>query len=84
MSLDKINLISIKERIAISEAFNHEERMFVLWAINAAAGEVEWSCSHVAGAACAECYRLLAAKAHEVQAEVDTLRDIIRQQGDFR
>lgn len=34
-----------------------------------------WICGHVAGAACAECYRVLAAKAAELQAEVDAARD---------
>lgn len=36
----------------------------------------EWSCGHtVAGAACPECYRLLAQKATTLQAEVDLLTD---------
>jgi len=34
----------------------------------------EWSCGHVAGSVCGECYRMLAAKANELAAEVDALR----------
>jgi hypothetical protein len=30
----------------------------------------EWTCGHVAGAMCAECYRQLAAKAHELAEQV--------------
>jgi hypothetical protein len=37
--------------------------------------KVEWSCGHVADEVCAECFRLLAAKAHELQMEVDRLSD---------
>jgi hypothetical protein len=33
-----------------------------------------WTCGHEAGAVCAECYRDLARKAHELQEEVDRLR----------
>lgn len=44
----------------------------------------EWSCGHTGGAVCAECFRILAAKAHELQEEVDRLKEIIHQQGDFR
>lgn len=40
-----------------------------------AAEPAEWTCGHVAGAACAECYRILAWKAHQLQEEVDRLRD---------
>jgi outer membrane murein-binding lipoprotein Lpp len=35
----------------------------------------EWSCGHVAGSMCAECYRELAAKAHELAEDNDSLRD---------
>jgi len=28
--------------------------------------DIEWTCGHVAGAHCAECYRLLAVKAHRL------------------
>lgn len=36
--------------------------------------EAEWTCGHVGGAVCAECYRLLAAKAHELAIEIERLR----------
>jgi len=39
--------------------------------------EAEWTCGHVAGAVCAECYRLLAQKAHELAEENQRLRDEI-------
>jgi len=35
----------------------------------------QWTCGHVAGAMCAECYRLLAQKAHELAEENSRLRD---------
>ena len=38
----------------------------------------EWTCGHVAGSACGQCYQELAAKAHELQMEVDRLRDKLR------
>jgi hypothetical protein len=38
--------------------------------------EAEWTCGHVGGAVCAECYRALARKATELQAEVDRLHDL--------
>ena len=41
--------------------------------------EAVWSCGHVGGAVCAECYRLLAAKAHELSDEVDRLRDAVNE-----
>jgi len=37
--------------------------------------EAQWTCGHVAGAVCAECYRLLAQKAHELAEENQRLRD---------
>lgn len=37
----------------------------------------EWTCGHTGGAVCAECFRLLAAKAHQLQEEVDRLRDLL-------
>jgi hypothetical protein len=37
--MDQAKLVSIKERVAISDAFTPEERDFILDAINAAAGE---------------------------------------------
>src|SRR4030095_10623803 len=40
-----------------------------------AGSEAEWSCGHVGGAMCAECYRLLAAKAHELAMEIERLRE---------
>ena len=53
--------------------------------------EAEWSCGHVGGSVCAECYRLLAERANEMArqalddgAEILRLREIIRRQGDFR
>lgn len=39
--------------------------------------EAEWTCGHVGGAVCAECFRQLARKATELQAEVDRLHDLI-------
>jgi hypothetical protein len=39
--------------------------------------EAEWTCGHVAGAVCAECYRQLAAKAHALAEENRRLRDEI-------
>jgi len=39
--------------------------------------EAEWSCGHVAGAVCAECWRLLAQRAHELAEENQRLRDMI-------
>jgi hypothetical protein len=41
--------------------------------------EAVWTCGHVGGAVCAECYRLLAAKAHELVEEVDRLREAFDQ-----
>jgi hypothetical protein len=35
----------------------------------------EWSCGHVAGSVCAECFRLLAAKAHELAEENIRLKE---------
>ena len=40
-------------------------------------GISEWSCGHVAGSVCAECYRQLPAKAHALAEEVQRLRDAI-------
>ena len=37
--------------------------------------EAEWTCGHVAGTVCAECYRILAARAHEMQELIWRLRD---------
>lgn len=37
--------------------------------------EAVWTCGHVGGAMCAECYRALARKAKELQEEVGRLRD---------
>lgn len=39
------------------------------------ASEAEWTCGHVAGAVCAECYRILAAKANELAEENIRLRE---------
>jgi len=36
--------------------------------------EAEWSCGHVGGAMCAECFRILAHKAHKLAEEVAELR----------
>jgi DNA-binding transcriptional regulator PaaX len=41
--------------------------------------EAEWTCGHVAGAMCAECYRILAERAHELAEENQRLRDNIAQ-----
>lgn len=38
-----------------------------------------WTCGHVAGAACAECYRLLAQKTAQLQERVDKLQDEVDQ-----
>jgi len=35
----------------------------------------EWTCGHVAGAMCAECYRLLAQRANALAEENERLRD---------
>jgi len=35
----------------------------------------EWTCGHIGGAVCGECYRLLAAKAHELAMQLDNLQD---------
>jgi hypothetical protein len=37
--------------------------------------EAEWSCGHVTGAMCKECYRLLAARAHKLAEENLRLRE---------
>jgi len=37
--------------------------------------EAEWTCGHVGGAMCAECYRILAAKAHELAEDNLRLRE---------
>jgi hypothetical protein len=37
--------------------------------------EAEWTCGHVGGAVCAECHRLLAARAHELAEENLALRE---------
>jgi transcription elongation factor Elf1 len=44
-------------------------------------GDPDWTCGHTAGAVCAECYRLLAVKATELQAEVDRLHDLVMDLG---
>jgi hypothetical protein len=41
--------------------------------------EAEWACGHVGGAVCAECHRLLAMKAFELQDEVECLRELIEE-----
>lgn len=69
------HIIDLKERIATSIAFSPEERDFLLECISVAVGhemgrlathEWDWTCGHTAGAVCAECYRLLAEKAHKL------------------
>jgi hypothetical protein len=37
--------------------------------------EAEWTCGHVGGAVCKECYRLLAAEAHRLAEENLRLRE---------
>lgn len=37
--------------------------------------EAEWTCGHVGGAVCAECYRLLLARANELAAENERMRE---------
>jgi hypothetical protein len=37
--------------------------------------EAEWTCGHVGGAMCVECYRILAARAHELAEENLQLRE---------
>jgi hypothetical protein len=39
--------------------------------------DVEWSCGHVAGAMCAECYRLLARRAYKLAERVFELEEEI-------
>ena len=39
--------------------------------------EAEWTCGHVAGAVCAQCYRELANAAHQLAEENERLRDEI-------
>jgi len=41
--------------------------------------EAEWICGHVSGAVCAECYRLLAAQAHELAEENFRLREELQE-----
>jgi len=43
-----------------------------------AVGE-EWSCGHTAGAMCQECYRLLAARAHELAEENLGVREALQE-----
>lgn len=43
--------------------------------------EAEWTCGHTGGAHCAECYRLLARQAYELQAEVDRLKELVNDLG---
>lgn len=43
-------------------------------------GDDQWTCGHVSDAVCGECYRLLAARAHELAEEVDRLRDELDEQ----
>jgi hypothetical protein len=44
--------------------------------------EAVWTCGHVGGAVCAECHRILAAKAHELQEEVDRLKEQLEERHD--
>jgi len=39
--------------------------------------ETEWTCGHVGGAMCQECFRILAARAHELAVENLSLKDRI-------
>ncbi len=39
----------------------------------------QWTCGHVAGAMCAECYRELARRAHELSEENDRLRERLQE-----
>jgi hypothetical protein len=39
--------------------------------------EAEWTCGHVGGAHCAECYRALARRAHELADENQKLRGVV-------
>jgi hypothetical protein len=41
--------------------------------------EAVWTCGHVGGAVCAECYRELARRAHELVEENDRLREQLRE-----
>ncbi len=36
-----------------------------------------WSCGHIATASCAECYRALAAKAHQLATDGAAMRDLL-------
>jgi hypothetical protein len=81
-----MNLVDLKERIAIVDGFSPAERDFILDLINkrAANNRWPWTCGHLAGAMCQKCYRLLALRAAKLAAENDRLREIIQNQGDFR
>jgi hypothetical protein len=37
---------------------------------------LEWTCGHTAGSHCAQCYAELAGKAHQLQEEIDELREV--------
>jgi hypothetical protein len=61
-----MNLVDLKERIAIVDGFSPAERDFILDLINKRAdNRWPWTCGHIAGAMCQECYRILAARAAE-------------------
>ena len=56
----------------VATCFLEDNARLVVGALNVADGAAqEWTCGHKAGAACAECYRLLAAKAHELATRGD-------------
>jgi len=40
--------------------------------------EAEWTCGHVAGAVCAQCYRELANAAHQLAEENERLHERLR------
>ena len=52
-----------------------EEKMTRLEDMLPPGTEAEWSCGHVGGAMCAECYRQLAARAHELAEANDRLEE---------
>lgn len=51
----------------LATCFDEGNARLIVAALNYAMGNpVEWVCGHVAGAHCAECYRILAWRAHQL------------------
>jgi len=54
----------------VATCFDEDNAKLVAAALNYMHGKpVEWTCGHTAGAHCAECYRILAWRAHELAEE---------------